>query len=284
MEILIVTGLSGAGKSQAVHTLEDIGFFCIDNIPASHAGRIVELCEQANHHGRYALVMDIRSRVNFKDFDNTKEAFLRFGHTVKVLYLEAADEVLMRRYKETRRKHPLMVEGASLLQEAIVAERRIIEPARANADYVIDTSMLSSAQLRERVLSLFAQENEGALSVTAMSFGFKYGIPADADLVFDVRCLPNPYYIAELRPLTGCDQRVRDYVFGFSEANELLKHINSLLDYSLPLYMREGKSSLVIAFGCTGGQHRSVSFAEVVGKKLLQQYPQTAILHRDYKR
>lgn len=284
MEILIVTGLSGAGKSQAVHTLEDIGFFCIDNIPSSHAQKIVELCEQANHHGRYALVMDIRSRANFKGFDNTKESFLKEGHAVKVLYLDAADEVLMRRYKETRRKHPLMVEGISLLQEAIVAERKLIEPARANADYVIDTSMLSSSQLRERVLSLFAQENEGALAITVISFGFKYGIPADADLVFDVRCLPNPYYISELRPLTGCDEKVRDYVFGFNQAQELLQNINSLLDCSLPLYKQEGKSSLTIAFGCTGGQHRSVSFAEVVGRRIMQQYPQAAIIHRDYKR
>lgn len=284
MDFLIITGLSGAGKSQAVHALEDIGYFCIDNIPAELLEQFIALCQKSDRHDKYAVVVDIRSRCYFDDFSEMKKKFTEKGYCVRTLYLDASDEVLIRRFKETRRKHPLMDDSVQVLQEAILLERKALSPVRACADYLIDTSTLSTAQLKERIVSLFFSKNSNAMAITVMSFGFKYGIPADADIVLDVRCLPNPHYIQELRPLTGCDERVSDYVFSFEESNGLLARYNEMIDYSLPLYVREGKSSLVIAFGCTGGRHRSVSFAERVGNRLKESDESVLILHRDYQR
>ncbi len=284
MDFLIVTGLSGAGKSQAVHALEDIGYFCIDNIPAELLDEFIALCQASARHDKYAVVIDIRSLFYFQDSAITKKKFTDKGYHVATLYLDAADEVLIRRFKETRRKHPLMDDSVNVLQEAIALERKAMSPLRESADYLIDTSMLSASQLRERVVSLFFSKSSNAMAVTVMSFGFKYGIPADADIVLDVRCLPNPHYIQELRPLTGCDAAVSDYVFSFEEARGLLAHYDAMLDYALPLYIREGKSSLVIAFGCTGGRHRSVSFAERLGKRLNKSRDSVLIWHRDYER
>ena len=284
MDFLIVTGLSGAGKSQAVHALEDIGYFCIDNIPAELLDEFIALCQTSARHDKYAVVIDIRSLYYFDDCGVTKKKFTDKGYNVSMLYLDASDEVLIRRFKETRRKHPLMDDSVKVLQEAIMRERKAMSPLRECADYLIDTSTLSTSQLRERMVSLFFAKSSEAMAVTVMSFGFKYGVPADADIVLDVRCLPNPHYIESLRPLTGCDARVSDYVFSFEEARGLLTHYDAMLDYALPLYMREGKSSLVIAFGCTGGRHRSVSFAERLGHRLMESRDAVLILHRDYKR
>lgn len=283
MDLLIVTGLSGAGKTQAIHALEDIDYFCIDNIPAEMLGQFMKLCEKSAPERRIAVGIDIRCVSHFGDFNDAKKKLADMGCNVKTLYLDAADDVLIRRFKETRRKHPLMDEKVTLLQSAIALEREALSSAKAGADYHIDTSALSTAQFKERILALFAPDKPFAMSISVMSFGYKYGIPADADLVFDVRCLPNPYYIKELRQLTGCDERVSGYVFSFDEANELLRHYNSLIDFSIPLYEREGKSSLVIAFGCTGGKHRSVSFAERVGRRLIKEKSGVSIFHRDYK-
>ena len=284
MDFLIITGLSGAGKSQAVHALEDIGYFCIDNIPAELLEQFIALCQTSARHDKYAVVVDIRSCCYFDNFSETKKKFTDRGYHVRTLFLDSADEVLIRRFKETRRKHPLMDDSVNLLQQAIMLERKALSPVRACADYLIDTSTLSSSQLKERIVSLFFSKSSNAMAVTIMSFGFKYGIPADADIVLDVRCLPNPHYIQELRPLTGCDERVSDYVFSFEESKGLLQHYNAMIDYSLPLYVREGKSSLVIAFGCTGGKHRSVSFAERMYKRLKESHDSVLVLHRDYQR
>ncbi|HWP50170.1 MAG TPA: RNase adapter RapZ [Clostridia bacterium] len=284
MDFLIITGLSGAGKSQAVHALEDIGYFCIDNIPAELLEQFIALCQTSARHDKYAVVVDIRSCYYFDDFSETKKKFTDRGYKVRTLYLDAADEVLIRRYKETRRKHPLMDDSVKVLQQAIMLERKALSPMRECADYLVDTSTLSTSQLKERIVSLFFSKSNNVMAITIMSFGFKYGIPADADIVLDVRCLPNPHYIQELRPLTGCDERVSGYVFSFEESKELLVRYNDMIDYSLPLYVREGKSSLVIAFGCTGGKHRSVSFAERIGQRLKGNNESICILHRDYQR
>ena len=284
MDFLIVTGLSGAGKSQTVHALEDIGYFCVDNIPAELLEQFVMLCKKSDRNGKYAVVIDIRSCVDFGGLYDIKENLAHMGYRVRTLYLDAGDDVLLRRFKETRRKHPLMDEKINVLQQAILLERKALEQVRATADYLIDTSALSTAQLKERIVALFYTEKSYSMAVTVMSFGYKYGVPADADIVFDVRCLPNPHYIKELRPLTGCDERVSGYVFSFEESLGLLSHYNTLLDYSLPLYVREGKSSLIIAFGCTGGKHRSVSFAERIGRRLKENDEAVSILHRDFQR
>lgn len=284
MDLLIVTGLSGAGKTQAIHALEDIGYFCIDNIPSEMLGQFMQLCEKSAPKSRIAVGIDIRCVSHFGGFESAKHQLTDMGYNVKTLYLDAADDVLLRRFKETRRKHPLMDNRVTLLQSAISIEREQLSPAMENAEYVIDTSALSTAQFKERIVALFSNDKPSAMSISVMSFGFKHGIPADADMVFDVRCLPNPHYIKELRPLTGCDERVSGYVFSFEEAQKLLSHINSLIDYSLPLYRREGKADLVIAFGCTGGHHRSVSFAEIVGRRLKETDAGVTIFHRDYQR
>ncbi len=284
MDLLIVTGLSGAGKTQAIHALEDIDYFCIDNIPSEMLGQFISLCEKSAPKSKIAVGIDSRCVSHFGGFESAKSRLVDMGYNVKTLYLDAADDVLLRRFKETRRKHPLLNEQTTLLQSAVSLERAMLSSAKETAEYIIDTSALSTAQFRERIVALFSGDSPSVMSVSVMSFGFKHGIPADADLVFDVRCLPNPHYIKELRPLTGCDERVSSYVFSFEEAQKLLEHIDSLIDYSLPLYEREGKSSIVIAFGCTGGHHRSVSFAERVGKRLSNSRYGASVFHRDYQR
>lgn len=284
MDFLIVTGVSGAGKSQTVHTLEDIGYFCIDNIPANLAEPFFDLCRKTNGQRKYAAVIDVRSHSISGDFRRVYDTLVGKGDRVKILYLDAADDVLLRRFQETRRRHPLLDDTTLSVATAIARERDLLAEIRELADYRIDTSLLGTAQLRERLVALFAEKNDAAMAITVLSFGFKHGLPVDADLVFDVRCLPNPYYIPTLRPLTGMDVPVREYVFSFPEAQQLLRQYRSLLELSIPLYRKEGKSSLVIAFGCTGGHHRSVSFAEVIGAELAKTQGETLILHRDTKR
>lgn len=284
MDMLIVTGVSGAGKTQALHALEDIGYFCIDNIPAEMLEQFIALCEKNKYSSKIAVGMDIRAVSNFGDFLGAEKALFEKGYSIRMLYLDASDDVLIRRFKETRRKHPLMDDKITVLQSAIMLERDILSAAKAEADYFIDTSALSNSQLFERIAALFSQNGKQTISIQVMSFGFKHGIPADADLVFDVRCLPNPHYIKELRPLTGRDEKVSGYIFGFEESVKLLEHYRSLLDFSIPLYMREGKTSLVIAFGCTGGKHRSVAFAESIGHHIEKNYKQVSLFHRDFNR
>ena len=270
MNFLIVTGLSGAGKSMAVNALEDIGFFCIDNIPAGLLPRILDFAQQGeNQLSRVAVVMDIRGLHSVQE---TNEA------------LEALDEKKMPYDILFRRVHPMTISEGIPVSEAITKERQILQPLRERAKYVIDTSLLSTAQNRERVSSLFLQKGQCAMSINVVSFGFKYGLPQEADIVFDVRCLPNPFYVPELKEKTGLDQEVVDYVMKFPESQELLRRIESFLEYALPLYVKEGKSQLMIAIGCTGGKHRSITFARKIGEYCTKLGYQPSVQHRDARR
>lgn len=284
MEFLIVTGMSGAGKSQAAHALEDIGYFCVDNLPPELLERFVELCGRCDPAGKFAAVMDIRSRGVFGSLVQARQKLGAESDRLRTLFLDAADDVLMNRYKETRRRHPLMDEQNGSVQQAIELERGVLSEMRDAADYVVDTSRLSIGQLKERLASMFLGSPNGPMSVSVLSFGYKYGIPADADLLFDVRCIPNPYYIDSLRPLTGRDPQVAAYVFGFAESGALLEKLNELIKFTLPLYVSEGKCHLVIAVGCTGGRHRSVAFAEAISDALRQSGESVSLMHRDIQR
>jgi UPF0042 nucleotide-binding protein len=264
-----------------MHALEDLGYFCIDNIPPEMLERFFEICLRSDKDGRFAAVADIRSRAMFGDLLAVRKKLAAFKTNTRLLYLAASDEVLLRRFKETRRRHPLMIDTACSLQDAITLERQILGDGRESADYVVDTSHLTGGQLKERIAQLFGASMSGMMAVEIVSFGFKFGIPADADLLFDVRCLPNPFYIPQLRPLTGLDAAVRDYIFGFAQSRELLAKINDLICFSLPLYVQEGKSNLVIGVGCTGGRHRSVSFADEISRCVSQTGTPVTVTHRD---
>lgn len=281
MKFLIVTGLSGAGKSQAINALEDIGFFCIDNVPPEMLVKFAELSLHVENGKRFAVVTDVRSCNNRFEILEAIDEVRAAGIAPKLLFLDCDEQTLVRRYKETRRRHPLMVGDQVSLEEAVEAERNILSTVREEADYVIDTSLISAGQLKDRVKEMFLEETLGAMKLRIMSFGFKYGLPLDADLVLDVRCLPNPFYIEELKTKTGLVSEVRDYVFGFAEAQHLKDKLFDLLDFLIPMYIKEGKSQLVVAFGCTGGKHRSVSFAYTLAKYLDCKYPSVFEFHRD---
>ncbi|MFR8460805.1 MAG: RNase adapter RapZ [Ruthenibacterium lactatiformans] len=265
MNLLIVTGLSGAGKSLAMHALEDIGFFCIDNIPANLLAKLMEFAQQSeNTLERVAVVLDIRGGKSSEDILNALGQLKAGRVNYKILFLDARNDVLERRYKETRRRHPISIASQVSTDEAILQEREILAPLYEMADYKIDTSLFSTAQLKDRVVSLFVNRSSDAMALTVTSFGFKYGQPKEADIVFDVRCLPNPFYIPELKNKTGLDKEVVEYIMQFEEAHGLLQRMEDLVGYALPLYVKEGKSQLTIAVGCTGGKHRSIAFAEML--------------------
>lgn len=285
MNLLVVTGLSGAGKSMAVNALEDIGFFCIDNIPAGLMPRLIDFALQGeNQLSRVAVVLDVRGLRTARDVDKALAALDEKQVDCEILFLDASDEVIQRRYKETRRQHPLTISEGLPIREAIARERQMLTPLRERAKYVIDTSMLTTAQNRERVCSLFLNKGQTGMSLMVVSFGFKYGVPQEADLVFDVRCLPNPFYVPELKNLTGLDQPVVDYVMQSPESQEFLRRIESFLGYALPLYVKEGKSQLMIAVGCTGGKHRSITFARKIGEFCQKLGYAPSVQHRDAKR
>lgn len=285
MNLLVVTGLSGAGKSMAVNALEDIGFFCIDNIPAGLMPRLIDFALQGeNQLSRVAVVLDVRGLRTARDVDKALAALDEKQVDCEILFLDASDEVIQRRYKETRRQHPLTISEGLPIREAIARERQMLTPLRERAKYVIDTSMLTTAQNRERVCSLFLNKGQTGMSLMVVSFGFKYGVPQEADLVFDVRCLPNPFYVPELKNLTGLDQPVVDYVMQAPESQEFLRRIESFLEYALPLYVKEGKSQLMIAVGCTGGKHRSITFARKIGEFCQKLGYAPSVQHRDAKR
>ena len=285
MKLLVVTGLSGAGKSMAVNALEDIGFFCIDNIPAGLMPRLIDFALQGeNQLNRVAVVLDVRGLRTVQDVDNALAALDEKKVDYEILFLDASDDAIRRRYKETRRQHPLTISEGLPVQEAIARERQVLDPLRERAKYIIDTSMLSTAQNRERVCSLFLNKGQTGMSLMVVSFGFKYGIPQEADLVFDVRCLPNPFYVPELKNLTGLDQAVVDYVMKAPESQEFLRRIENFLEYALPLYVKEGKSQLMIAVGCTGGKHRSITFARKIGEYCQKLGYAPSVQHRDAKR
>ena len=282
MEFVIITGLSGAGKSQAINVLEDIGFYCVDNMPPSLIPKFAELCYQSEGKiSRVAIVTDIRGGDFFGDLFSELDYMKSKNVGYKILFLDANDSVLITRYKETRRRHPLTDMFNGSVESAIKAERRILNPARERADYVIDTSLLTAQQLKKKVMGLFLNDNSNGMLIECISFGFKYGIPSEADLVFDVRCLPNPFYIDSLKHKTGLDREVRDYVMKYDQSVNLLKKLENLVDFLIPLYLEEGKSHLVIAFGCTGGKHRSVTFAENLYQFLSDRGLKATVNHRD---
>lgn len=284
MEFVIVTGLSGSGKSSAVKVLEDIGYFCIDNMPPQLIPDFAAMCNENDEITKVAIVTDIRGgTMFFKLGESITKLHIR-GIDVKVLFLEASREVLNKRYKETRRKHPLEEASDGDIAKAIDAEIELLGEIRENADYIVDSSLLSTGQLKEHIADLFLGKASDAMIVSCMSFGFKYGAPGEADLVFDVRCLPNPFYIPELKEKTGLDKEVRDYVMSFEQSQTLKDKLFDMIDFLIPHYVTEGKSRLVIAFGCTGGKHRSVTFAELTAKHLRQKDLKTRILHRDAKK
>ena len=285
MEFLIVTGLSGAGKSRAVDALEDIGFYCVDNIPPKLIPTFYALCATAgNTFSRVAVVTDIRGGDMFSSLFETLDDLKNEDKHYRILFLDANDYVLINRFKETRRKHPLAENNLGSLEQAVKLEREILRPVREKADYIIDTSFLSPAQLKERISNLFLGDSSQALMVHCVSFGFKYGIPTEADLVFDVRCLPNPFYIEELKHLTGLDEPVYSYVMKWEQTKGVVQRLISLIDYMLPLYCDEGKSQLVIAIGCTGGKHRSVALAQLLYDHLLENGHRTSVNHRDIQK
>ena len=284
MELLIVSGLSGAGKSVAMNALEDIGFFCIDNVPAGLLPNITAFSKAGNNNlERVALSMDVRGCRSREEIEEALQQLDEQNTPYKILFLDAPDDVLMRRYSETRRRHPISIAEGISTREAFLKERQLLEPLRARADYRINTALLSTAQNKERICDLFLKTGgaKAAMRLTVMSFGFKFGIPQEADLVLDVRCLPNPFYVPELKHKTGLDQDVVDFVMGHPEAQELLKRFENFLQYALPLYVKEGKSQLTIAVGCTGGKHRSITFARKIAGYCQSLGYDPGVQHRD---
>ena len=280
MKTLIISGLSGAGKSKAASYLEDAGYYIVDNMPAAMILKFAEFA-QGTRYERVALVYDVRNATSYTELFGVLDQ-LKTLCECRLLFLDAAPKTIIKRYKETRRRHPLAGK-ADTLEEAVCKEQELLSPVRARADVVIDTTDLSTAQLQQEMLHRFA-EDSGGMSVTVTSFGFKHGLPLEADLVFDVRCLPNPYYQEALRRQTGLDAPVEDYVFSFQASTGLLDHIEELLAYSLPLYAEEGKTNLVIAVGCTGGHHRSVAMAHRLAEFCRRSGYPTLETHRDITR
>lgn len=279
LELVIITGMSGAGKTVAIQSFEDMGYFCIDNMPPSLIPKFWELIKESGKVTKIALVVDLRSRSFFEeiqsmliDIENTN-----FIDT-RMLFLDASDNELVSRYKETRRAHPLAMDG--LVTEGIRKERAILNDLKTRASIVIDTTTLTPRQLREKINQEFRASHETGFRIEILSFGFKYGLPIDADIVMDVRFLPNPHYIPELRPLTGKDEPVYEYVMSFPETEEFYQQFSTLLQTIMPGYVKEGKSSLTVAIGCTGGQHRSVALSERIGAILAEDY-RVNITHRD---
>ena len=282
MELLIVTGMSGAGKSQAANALEDMGFYCVDNIPPVIIPAFVDLSSKSgNELNKIAIVTDARGGNMFSEISDVLTSLKKMDVSYKILFLDASDEVLIRRYKENRRKHPITGENDISVADAVKKERELLEKIRFSADFVIDTSFISVSQLKSKLTSIFFGSMSNALKLQCKSFGFKYGLDTEADLVFDVRCLPNPFYVEELKQKTGLDKEVRDYVLDSPDSKEFLKKLIAFIDCSVPLYAKEGKSQLVIAIGCTGGKHRSVTFAELIGEHLREKNYDCITVHRD---
>ncbi|MDR3288116.1 MAG: RNase adapter RapZ [Peptococcaceae bacterium] len=281
LRLVVITGLSGAGKTQAMQSLEDQGYFCVDNLPPAFIVKFAELCAQSQGKvSKAAIVCDSRGGTFFESLSEALVNLKAAGFHFEILFLEASDEALIYRYKESRRRHPLSPQGRVL--EGIYAERRQLEDLRGKAHKIINTTELAAAQLRRQVAELFSEENSlGRLNVSVVSFGYKYGIPLDADLLFDVRFLPNPFYVKDLRPLTGAHALVQQYVFEQEVTREFMQRLFSLLEYILPYYQKEGKTHLVAGVGCTGGQHRSVAIAERIGDFLKKKDYLFSVKHRD---
>lgn len=285
MRFVIVTGMSGAGKSTALKMLEDAGYFCVDNLPIQLLRKFAELaCTPGNEINKAAMGVDIRSGQALKELECVLESMSVQGFQYEILFLDASDGVLVKRFKETRRAHPLAKDGR--VDRGIVTERGQLTFLKKHADYIIDTSQLLTRELKQEVDKIFINNQEFKnIMITILSFGFKYGIPSDSDLVFDVRFLPNPFYIDELKQKTGNDKEVQDYVLGFDVSNEFLKKMIDMIEFLIPNYILEGKNQLVLSIGCTGGKHRSVTLANQLFEKLNQQDDYgLKIEHRDINR
>lgn len=284
MYFLIVSGMSGAGKSRAVAVLEDLGFYCVDNMPAQLMPPFAEMClANAERYEKVALVIDVRSGNNLNCLFDVLKNVKKLGYDNKILFLDTATHTLVKRYKETRRKHPLMDHNTSMT-EAIAKERELLEGIRGKADYVVDTTNLSSNKLKETIVELFKDEKTGIFEVNVMSFGFKYGIPTEADIILDVRFLPNPYYEINLREKNGTNKDVRDYVFSDGNADIFMEKFTSLIDFLIPQYQKEGKTNIVVGIGCTGGKHRSVAISEEITKHIIKSGYKAFVSHKDYRR
>lgn len=281
MKFVIITGLSGAGKSQAMKCMEDLGFYCVDNLPPVLISKFAELCfNSSGEIQKIALVIDIRGGKFFDDLFESLDEIKAKGYKYEVLFLEASNESLIKRFKETRRVHPLSVEGRII--DGIKAERQRLENIRKRSDKIIDTSNMTPGELKEEIKSIYLEGAKTSnITINILSFGFKKGIPLDGDLVFDVRFLPNPHYIEELKEYTGNDKNVREYVMKWPESIEFVKKLTEMIDFLIPYYVREGKFQLVIAIGCTGGKHRSVTVANTLYEYLKEKGQRVKINHRD---
>jgi len=279
--VVIITGMSGAGKTQALRSLEDLGYFCVDNLPPSLISKFVEICAQSRGHvKRVALGIDVRGGEFFEDLSSALEELEDRSIYYEIVFLEASDETLVRRFKETRRRHPLALQGS--IVDGLKLEREKLAGLRERARYIIDTSGLSASGLRAEIISLFRKSTHSeGFEINLVSFGFKKGLPLHADLVFDVRFLPNPYYIEDLRPLDGSHKDVRNYVMKWPETRRFMSKLVSLLRFLIPYYKREGKTQLVVGIGCTGGVHRSVSVANRLAEYLRRDGHFVTVQHRD---
>ncbi|MFD1464704.1 RNase adapter RapZ [Lapidilactobacillus mulanensis] len=280
LNLVIITGMSGAGKTVAIQSFEDLGYFCVDNMPPNLLPKFWELVKESGKITKIALVIDIRSRAFYDEIISMLSGLENTNFvTTKILFLDASNEELVSRYKETRRSHPLAMEGR--LMDGIVKERALMQEMKNRAQLIVDTTSLSPRQLREEIFDNFKIANVPTFHIEVMSFGFKYGLPIDADIVLDVRFLPNPYYVPEFKPKTGLDPAVAKYVFDQPTAETFYQQLIALLQTAMPGYVKEGKTSLTIAIGCTGGQHRSVALAQRLGKDLIEQKYPVDITHRD---
>ena len=280
MELIIVTGLSGAGKSQAMHCLEDIGYYCVDNLPPSLMGSFLSLVKNASETiEKVALSADMRGGQFFADLEDSLREFRDQGVEYRLMFLEASDAALIRRYKETRRAHPMSRDGS--IESGITVERETLASLRKSSDYIIDTTGMKSAGLNAKIKELLASEEPDSFTITIESFGYKNGIPTEADFVFDARFIPNPFYLKSLKKLTGKNRKVRDYVMQFEESRDYVRRLSGLILGSIPCYIREGKYHLSIAVGCTGGQHRSVVIASELAEVLKENGRSVRLTHRD---
>lgn len=283
-ELIVLTGVSGAGKSTAMGFMEDVGYYCIDNMPPELMTEFVRILAKGEEYTRVAMVTDVRSKNVSQTLIESISEIEQYNYIVKVVYLDINDAEALKRYKLTRRKHPFADKFNGSISQAVEYEKEMLASIRGRADHVIDTSDMDTVKLRERLTQILLNDDSDVMNIHCMSFGFKHGIPSEADFVIDVRCLPNPYWVDSLRNKTGLDKEVSDYVFSFDEAKELLSRLIDFLDFLNPLYIKEGKSQIVVAIGCTGGNHRSVAIAEALKEHFSKKWDNVSANHRDIER